>query len=77
MNKGKSLSEKVARQVIVGETVIAAVGRGRPVEVHTVSALVHLTILHARRAQAVATILRRANAQLTRTQEPRSSEAPK
>jgi hypothetical protein len=52
--------------------VTAAVGLGRPVEVHTVSALVHLTILRARRAQAVATILRRANARLTPTPAPRS-----
>jgi hypothetical protein len=50
------------------------------VEVHTVSALVHLAILNSRRAKAVAGILNRAKAtaaSLIETQAPRSNENPK
>lgn len=63
----------------VKPTVIAAVGRGRPVVVRTVSALVHLQILSSRRAEAVASILRRAQkaALSAETQAPRSEEPTK
>lgn len=79
MSKGQSLSVKVARQQIVDETVIAAVGRGRPVEVRTVGALVHVVILNSRRALAVASILNRARkaALSAETQAPRSDEPTK
>lgn len=57
------------------KTVTATAGIGPSVEVRTVSALVHLTILNARRAKAVADILRRAKAgTLTQKPEPRSNE---
>ncbi len=62
--KGQSLSAKVAKQKIVDEPVTVTVGRGRPVGVHTVSAVVHLTIMHARRAQLVAGMRRLAEAGL-------------
>lgn len=66
-----------ARQIIVDETVTATVGLGQPVEVRTVSALVHLAILNSRRGKAVADILSRAKAMAATsipTQAPRSEK---
>lgn len=77
MSRAKFLSAFPAAPSTANRTVIAAAGLGQPVEVRTVSALVHLTILNARRAQAVANILSRARRSLTEIQEPRSSEAAK
>jgi hypothetical protein len=77
VSKEKFLSAFPAAPNTVNKTVIAAAGLGPLVEVRTVSALVHLTILNARRAQAVANILSRARLQLTKTPEPRSSETAK
>lgn len=62
MSKKKFLSAFPAAPVTESRTVIAAAGIGRPVEVRTVSALVHLQILNSRRALAVASILRRVQA---------------
>lgn len=61
-----------AKPEAVAKPVTATAGLGQLVEVRTVSALVHLTILNARRARAVADILRRAKQLSTETQAPRS-----
>jgi hypothetical protein len=64
----------VAEPDTASRTAIVRVGTGPFVEVRTVSALVHLTILNARRGKAVADILNRAKQLSTQTQAPRSND---
>jgi hypothetical protein len=56
VSKGQSLKEKAERQLIVDEIVTATAGLGLQGVARTVSGHVRLTILHARRARAVAAL---------------------
>lgn len=60
--KSKLNRAEETKPATVGSHVTVMAGLGLQTEVRTVSALVHLTILHARKVQAVAAIKRRVEA---------------